>query len=268
MYENSFYEPKLLSIPNMKRMQCDRKYSGVKIYSDENKKDILELEFVIQPILSSLENTVYAYEMLSKVSVNTFFDSELTVEEIFFCLEERVIKQIALTQIDIAKKIERQLGNALISVNVPVSLLTDNGFVDLVISRSPSNLAIEIDVLRYSFDNPIIVKNIDRFRNYGIKLWLDDYLVLSHASNVVLTEVEWDLIKIDKSYFSNKLNEKITAKVLTDRVNEHSKDGVIFEGVETIYQRSEIALDNVYLQGYYLSYPISVGEILRMIESQ
>ncbi|PCD88299.1 EAL domain-containing protein [Vibrio mediterranei] len=268
MYENSFYEPKLWSAPNMKRMQCDRKYSGVKIRSDSNKKDVLELEFVIQPILSSLENKVYAYEMLSRVSVNTIFDSELTVEEIFFCLDGEIIKQIALSQVDIAKKIERQLGKALISVNIPVNLLIDNGFVDHVISLSPSKLAIEIDVLRYSFDNPIIERNLDRFRNCGIKLWLDDYLVLSHASNVVLTEVEWDLIKIDKSYFSDKLNEKITAKVLTDRVNKHSKDGVIFEGVETIYQRSEIALDNVYLQGYYLSYPISVGEILRMIESQ
>ena len=124
-------------------------------------------------------------------------------------------------------------------------------------------ITIEITESVIGRDFDFMKKQIERFRNLGFPVWIDDF-GSGYSSLDFLQSIEFDLIKFDMS-FMRKLDEGRNSKiVLVDLMRMATAMGVdtICEGVETEDQvrfLREIGCSK--LQGYYYCKAISLDEI-------
>ena len=106
---------------------------------------------------------------------------------------------------------------------------------------------------------------VDRFRELGFKVWLDDF-GSGYSSMEVLQRIRFDLVKFDMS-FLQKIGEEENARiVLTELVKLVTSLGIdtVCEGVETRDQvrfLQEIGCSK--LQGYYYSKPASFDSLMQ-----
>lgn len=130
-------------------------------------------------------------------------------------------------------------------------------------------ITIEITESVIGNDFEFMKGQIERFRELGFPVWLDDF-GSGYSSLDVLQSIQFDLIKFDMS-FMQKYDKGGNGKViLTELMRMATSLGVdtVCEGVETASQvrfLQEIGCSK--LQGYYYSKPISFETILERRES-
>ncbi|MGO1296467.1 MAG: cyclic diguanylate phosphodiesterase [Vibrio sp.] len=98
----------------------------------------------------------------------------------------------------------------------------------------------------------------------GIKISLDDFGI-GHSSLTYLKNIQFDLLKIDKSFIDmideNKANDHIVANVLD--LAERLRVPTVAEGIETEFQAQYLKDRNVdYFQGYYLARPMPIEQFI------
>ena len=124
-------------------------------------------------------------------------------------------------------------------------------------------ITIEITESIIGSDFEFIKKQIERFRELGFPVWMDDF-GSGYSSLNILQSVEFDLIKFDMS-FLRKLDEGDKGKILlTELMRMATSLGfdTVCEGVETREQVQflrEIGCSK--LQGYYFSKPIDFDSL-------
>ncbi|MBO5598954.1 MAG: EAL domain-containing protein [Oribacterium sp.] len=126
-------------------------------------------------------------------------------------------------------------------------------------------IVIEITESIVGDDIEYMIDRINRFKELGFKVWMDDY-GSGYSSPMILQKVPFDLIKIDMQ-FVRQLEEGERAKIiLTEIVRMAMALGMdtIAEGIETKKQAEflkDIGCDM--LQGYYFCKPIPPEEIIK-----
>ena len=127
-----------------------------------------------------------------------------------------------------------------------------------------SLLTIEITESIVAADFDYMKEQIDRFRNLGFKVWMDDF-GSGYSSLDVLQDLSFDLIKFDMR-FLRQLDKSQNGKIiLTELMRMATSLGIetVCEGVETeehVTFLSDIGCCK--LQGYYYTKPLPLESIL------
>ena len=130
-------------------------------------------------------------------------------------------------------------------------------------------ITIEITESIIGSDLAFMKEQVERFRNLGFPVWMDDF-GSGYSSLDVLQSIQFDLIKFDMS-FMRKLDEGDGGKIiLTELMKMAASLGVdtVCEGVETgeqVHFLQEIGCSK--LQGFYFSKPISLETLKALRES-
>ncbi|KJG24606.1 EAL domain-containing protein [Photobacterium angustum] len=227
---------------------------------DDNENILACLDFKLQPITENCKSKVYAFECLSTVKIQ----SDITVDnEVFFCSHSTsIIKDICLQQIGHFKSVYYD-NVPLISYNMPISCLLDKYFVGKLLSNAKMPIALEIT----EFDIEVnqvsklltISENISRLQGKGMKLWFDDFYYNCSKHLFWLGLINWDVVKMDKSYIHTYYDSCHLSHFLKQLANENTD--VVLEGIESQYIYDLIKNHNVKLQGYYISYPKMQSEL-------
>lgn len=221
---------------------------------DKEGSTIAKLSFNLQPIVNNKNCKTVSFECLSKLE---FQDEKKLSNEEFFgrsCVE--LIKGICITQIEYFNEFQYS-DDVMISYNMPLSALLDDVYVDTLTKICRNSSAIEIT----SFDIEKLtsgvlyhlLENIHRLKSRGIMLWLDDFVHTDITHQRWLHLLEWDSIKLDKSYLlESECQERVTN--LIESLSDHCSN-IIVEGVETQDHYYHLSDKSVLLQGYFVSPP-------------
>ncbi|MBD3777269.1 MAG: EAL domain-containing protein, partial [Thiotrichales bacterium] len=160
---------------------------------------------------------------------------------------------------------------AQLGVNLSAKQLLSESFVDeleALLARHPGlvhHLTLEITETAFIDDIEAVKTRISRLRALGLRISIDDFGT-GYASFSYLTELEFDEIKIDKTFTdmvhivdhkSHKIAKAIIGIVKALNVS------TIAEGVETKEQFDTlVGLHCKHFQGYYLSRPVPFAELV------
>jgi diguanylate cyclase (GGDEF)-like protein len=156
-----------------------------------------------------------------------------------------------------------------VAVNVSAKQLQQEDFYQTVIDVL-NNIGLEPSYLELEITESIVIKNIvevnvtlNMLRRLGVNISLDDFGT-GYATLSCLHEIDLDILKIDQSFIKNMSTNlhtrEITAAIIQMAHNLNIK--VTAEGVEKeehVDFLKEQKCD--YIQGYYFSSPLPVGEI-------
>ncbi|MGF1834159.1 EAL domain-containing protein [Photobacterium sanguinicancri] len=238
--------------------------NAVRIESLLNHNLFAELTFLLQPIVIPTTGEVVAFEALSKVISQS--GDQLNNEDFFEHAGTELLKSLVIAQISAFKRTVYTKRRILISYNLPLSCMEDDCFVEKLLAICTQKIALEFTDLNVNLKSKKIADNLAKVQHQGHQLWLDDYLHHSRVANLTLGYIEWDIIKIDKSYLYFNTEEESLLKSLTSVLQSYVKKGVIFEGVETELQRRLICREKTFAQGYYFSYPRCINEVIQKMK--
>ena len=131
-------------------------------------------------------------------------------------------------------------------------------------------ITIEITESMIGSDPAFMNEQVERFRNYGFPVWMDDF-GSGYSSLDILQSFHFDLIKFDMS-FMREFNQGENAKIiLTELMRMATSLGLdtVCEGVETEEQvrfLQEIGCSK--LQGFYFSKPIPFDTVREMFRDK
>ena len=280
------------------KMACDKLkntyVSGISVFDrqmqvlQDNKQYIIShidqaleerwIEVYFQPIVRTINGKVCDEEALAR-----WIDPELgflSPDRFIPILEEtRLIYKLDLYVVDrIIEKIGRIRKEGLYAVPQSVNLSrADFEVCDIVTEICDrmdaagvehSLLTIEITESVVGSDFEFMRRQMERFRNAGFQIWMDDF-GSGYSSLDVLHSLKFDVIKFDMR-FMQQIDESESGRViLTELMKMATALGVdtVCEGVETeqhVNYLREIGCSK--LQGYYYSKPIPLREILARYE--
>ncbi|MDG2609349.1 EAL domain-containing protein, partial [Vibrio parahaemolyticus] len=150
-----------------------------------------------------------------------------------------------------------------ISLNLPLSCLLDSSFVDEVIENTENPIIIEVTKIESIKEVNAAKRNIVKLKKQGHQFWLDDYHHDEKLKTSALQCIDWDAIKLDKSYLLYQDGLTMIG-MLIPLLKFHSKK-IIVEGVETSSQRVAFLHPEVFHQGYNYYYPLSLSETLDLL---
>ncbi len=151
-----------------------------------------------------------------------------------------------------------------LSINISVRQLDESFAHKLILAAQksgfePSHLTIEITENHLIEDLDSVKQQLTELQAAGIKVSLDDFGT-GYSSLSVLSHLQPNEIKIDKSFVDNILNEKTALKMAENiiAIGHNYGSTVLAEGVETAEQFECLKAAGCDLfQGYYFSRPLS-----------
>jgi len=160
-----------------------------------------------------------------------------------------------------------------VAVNLSTLQLEDDDIIHKISSileatQLPHHL-LELEITESSVMNneQLMINKLDTLKNLGIKLAIDDFGT-GYSSLSYLKRLPINLLKIDRSFISNSLNDNVDADIVrTIIVLAHSMGiDVIAEGVETKEQSALLKdLKCDYAQGYYFGKPMPTEEFEKIL---
>lgn len=225
--------------------------------------DYAVISYVFQPIYSPKTKRAIYYEVLSRVTSQS---GEIYSNQDFFeNVDDEFIKKICISQLQVAKSLKIK---STISMNINMSCLADDQFVHDIMLFKGVKIALEINELNCYTSAIETINNIKALQSCGVMLWLDDYHSNNEQANLSLGTINWDYIKIDKSFLHFNSIELMPAKALTYVLSPFTKKGLIFEGVETYEQSQIVKATGSLSQGYFHSVPKQWSEIIQEIKNE
>lgn len=188
--------------------------------------------------------------------------------------DAKLIYKVDLHMVDqIISKLKRQKNEGLYVVPNSVNLSrTDFDACDMVeeickkmdaagLPRELLTIEITESVLGSDFE--FMKKQVERFRNQGFHVWMDDF-GSGYSSLDVLQEIQFDLIKLDMRFMKQFNNDEKSRVIITELMRMALGLGIetVSEGVERQDQVDFLAeVGCTKLQGYYFCKPISLEGI-------
>jgi diguanylate cyclase (GGDEF)-like protein len=158
----------------------------------------------------------------------------------------------------------------LLSVNVSIRQLQENGFVDkLAASLSACNfpaqqLTLEITEGIFIDDLQYLIPVLNQIRDLGVKISLDDFGT-GYSSLSLLKQLPIDELKIDKSFIDNITTSDEDRLMVLNIIDIAQNLGiqVVAEGIESKEQsRMLIELGCNLQQGYYFCKPVKLEQLI------
>ncbi len=127
-----------------------------------------------------------------------------------------------------------------------------------------SLLTIEITEAVAGHDQEFVKTQIKRFHDAGFKVWMDDFGA-GYSSLNVLSDLEFDLVKIDMKFMRNFMTNEKVRPLLSSILQMAQSLGVdtLCEGVETFEQLVFLQNNGCdRIQGFYYEKPVPLAKIL------
>lgn len=168
---------------------------------------------------------------------------------------------------------EKRCGN--VSVNVSRSMVEAPGFTDDVEAMlakyrlDPGLLTLEITegVAKVGLD--LLGKVVQNLRRIGVRVALDDFGT-EYANLNVLTNIEFDEVKLDKCLIDNVCTDAKAQSVVKNVINMCREIGcsrIVAEGVETEEQRQRLGEFNCsHAQGYLFYKPMPMQNYCDLLD--
>ena len=239
-----------------------------------------ELQPYFQPIYDSSENTLIGAETLLRWH-HPKLGTISPVDFIPLAEETNLILPIGQWLIEeVCRKVRFWIGTydnpiKYVSINISVNQLRQDNFSEIILNNiqkyniPPAMIVLEIteNVLIGNFDK--ISETVSKLRAKGIRFALDDFGT-GYSSLTYLKKLELDIIKIDRAFIQDILNDKNDA-ALVDAILSIAHNFnmlVIAEGVEEMDQVKQLTnMGCNFFQGYYYSRPIPVIEFEKLFKS-
>ena len=129
-------------------------------------------------------------------------------------------------------------------------------------------LSVELSERVIASDMDFMKEQVDRFREAGIRVWMDDY-GSGYSSLLILLKMRFDLLKIDQ-IFIDQIEAGETGRIIvTELIKTALGLGIdtAAEGVETLEQFDFLMeVGCTKLQGNYFTKPISLADIIERNE--
>lgn len=165
---------------------------------------------------------------------------------------------------------ELNINNLKIAINLSNSQFLQGDVVATIANAIhettiiPSNIAVELTESMFMVNAEKNLLMLSVLTSMGVKLAIDDFGT-GYSSFKRLKQLNWDYIKIDKSFITNinydHTNHAIVAAMIIMAKKLNIK--VIAEGVETQAEVEALkALGCNIIQGYYASKPLSITEFI------
>ncbi|WP_238882078.1 bifunctional diguanylate cyclase/phosphodiesterase [Clostridium sp. YIM B02551] len=257
----------------MKKELLDKINFEAKLKSALHKDEFF---LVFQPIYSLSEHKIRGFEALVRwqspelgmVSPGEF----IPVAEdlgIIVPLGEWIIRTACKSFKNIQDTYNKDI---VLSLNFSVKQLETYNIIEVVESAlkdadlDPKFLEIEVteSILISSIENTITV--LEKLREMNIQISLDDFGT-GYSSLSYLRRLPIDVLKIDKSFIDNLLNEDKNLEIIGGIIGLAHNLGilVVAEGIEEEIQISLLeSLKCDYIQGYFISKPIKEEEIEKL----
>jgi diguanylate cyclase (GGDEF)-like protein len=156
-----------------------------------------------------------------------------------------------------------------IAVNVSAVQFRQDGFCDLIRTTlretglAPHYLELELTESLLLSNEDVMSRVLDELKAMGVKLTIDDFGT-GYSSLSYLRQFPVTKLKIDQSFIRDVSRRASDAAIATAIISmaRHLNLRVIAEGVETEEQFSFLRAQHCdEIQGYYLSKPLSAGEL-------
>ena len=239
--------------------------------------DKKELFLKYQPLIDN-KSEIYGFEALARwaspvlgnISPEVFIAN---AEENYLIIPigTWILREACKMQVALRKRFEKEF---VISVNVSLIQILQNDYVDIVknivkeTDINPNYLTLELTESIFIKSTIALDDKIDELHEMGIKFSLDDFGT-GYASLTYLRNINFDNLKIDKSFIDGILDTKKENRIVGTIVNlVHNLDmKVIAEGVEHKSQYEYLKqISTDVFQGYLMSKPLTVEETVEFIE--
>jgi diguanylate cyclase (GGDEF)-like protein len=227
-----------------------------------------ELFLVFQPIIDIEKNLTFAFEALLRWR----FNDELVGPDEFIPIAEKtgLILDIGYWVVDNAIKEFCQLDNFQnykLSINISrVQIMQPNfaqSMLTILASYPIDNKSVHFEITETTEveDRKEFNKVIRYLYDGGISISVDDFGT-GYSSLEQLQALNFDVIKIDRSFITN-LNKKDVAIISAAYFIAEQFDAItIVEGVETEHQLAKLkSLGFRYIQGFFFAKPMTINEI-------
>ncbi|MFV2058221.1 MAG: putative bifunctional diguanylate cyclase/phosphodiesterase, partial [Thiohalomonadales bacterium] len=237
-----------------------------------------ELSIVYQPKVDISKNTVVGVEALMRWlhPKEGFISPEIFIE---VAEQSRLIKEITIWVLNKTLKDYKHLSkaspNIQLSINITAKDLTSETFPEIVAGllaawKIPANILIlEITENALIADTEQVLSIMSRLSNIGVNLSIDDFGT-GYSSLNYLRQLNVNELKIDKSFVMNMTedeNDRIIVRAVTSLAHDLNLK-VTAEGVESKEILEELKSYKCDIaQGYYLSKPVYLEEIIEWIKS-
>lgn len=255
-------------------------FKDIKIYFNKYKllKDLKKGKYFLkyQPIINCESQSIVAFEALLRTQENFMNNRNIAylisnIEKIgmmeYYSLW--LIKQVISNYSSISYKYNTT--SVYISINVSIREIENKKLIDKFIEEfEKSNLdknqiCIEItekhkftniDSLRYS---------IKRLRDAGYLIALDDFGV-DYSNFELLSNIDFDIIKIDKCFVDDIVHSNINRKIIKSISDIYLFENktIVIEGVENIEQNKilkNMNNKNLCIQGYLYYKPLDLMQV-------
>lgn len=156
------------------------------------------------------------------------------------------------------------------SVNLSISSFYSCNMVKEITKRIDasgiprSKLSVELSEKAIASDPEFMKEQVSNLRKEGIKVWLDSY-GNGYSSLLLLLQIQFDLLKIDKTFVDQIGKDEKGQIILTELIRTAMAIGLdtVAEGVENKAQAEFLMeIGCTKLQGYYFIQPISLAQII------
>ena len=233
--------------------------------ADELSKILSEklINAYFQPIISVNDQSIYAYEALSRGPSGSILFSPINLFE----AARQQQKLFALESACRTKAIEQftaqELPGKLFLNILPETLIQPDhqrGFTLELVNNfgiRPEQVVIEITEHSPTHDYDLMRRAVKHYQGEGFSIALDD-LGTGYSSLRLWSEVSPDFVKIDRHFITGLEKDKVKRDFVRSiiAIARSAQSKVIAEGVETLQEFEtlcEIGVD--YLQGYYFAKP-------------
>lgn len=197
--------------------------------------DDITLSFRLQPIFSFKDDAISGYEILSRIQGRPNNDMEqffrnISDERLLYLLKQQILQ------------LNRSVVKGRIFINIRLACLS-NELVEWLVMYSEKKLAFEIDyrdiqAANFNFEEiQSLEKKLKLLKRHEYQIWLDDFdgLFSQHAQHL-LTKIDWDGIKLDKSILWTLSSKGIEEFNRVIDLCSVFAGGTIIEGIETFHQ--------------------------------
>jgi len=197
---------------------------------------------------------------------------ELAREANFLAELEQEILEMACT--DLCVFYEKLGAKFELSLNVTPDMLKSKNFYGVlqdIMQKNrldPRSLWIEVTEQAVLSDTPELVQTIERLRQAGYNLSLDDF-GMGHTSLLYLQNNQFDQVKLDGSIVRDMLQNKRSCDIISSIVSlgKSLHFSVLAEYVEVPEQRDKLlALGCNEFQGYLFSRPLPQDELISLVK--
>ncbi len=237
------------------------------------------LSMVYQPKLSLIAPDSHAFEGLLRWHHPEY---GLLPADMYIPLVEQTRHIMDLTHwiIEACFSTQRELMemgvDAVIAINLSARVLDESGF-PLWVERMIAQYGLKPERVRFELTESAIMQDSERalqvllqLAAIGVGLSVDDFGV-GHSSLAYLSRLPVDELKVDKSFVINMIKWESDRAIVRATINLAHDLGlnVVAEGVENVEQATMLReMECDMLQGYYISRPLTKGQLLKWVASR